>query len=110
MPAEIVWHPQARTDLLDIYVAIGLENPSAAERLFNTIEARANQLSAHPRLGPRRPDIKPSLRVLVEASYLILYETIPDTNHGQVDQIAIVRIMDGRRDLADKAIGLVSRD
>jgi plasmid stabilization system protein ParE len=33
MKAEVLWPPQARKDLLDIYLTIGLDNPNAAERL-----------------------------------------------------------------------------
>lgn len=100
MPVEIVWHPQAKADLLDIYVVIGLENPPAAERVYDALEARTEQLALHPRLGPRRPDIRASARVLVEGPYLILYETLPDTDEGPVSRVAIVRVIDGRRDLA----------
>jgi len=35
----------------------------------------------------------------VEAPYLILYETEPDTDEGPVSNIFIVTIVDGRRDL-----------
>ena len=42
---------------LDIYVTIGLDNPSAAERVYQAIEAKAELLASHPRLGPRRPEI-----------------------------------------------------
>ncbi|SNT25124.1 toxin ParE1/3/4 [Azospirillum sp. RU38E] len=100
MPVEVLWYPQARTDLLDIYVVIGIENPVAAERIYDALEMRAHQLSQHPRLGPRRPDIQTSTRVLVEGPYLILYETRPDTDEGTVTEVAIVRVIDGRRDLA----------
>jgi hypothetical protein len=31
MSVELVWSPQAREDLLDIYVYIGMDNPDAAE-------------------------------------------------------------------------------
>ena len=41
----------------------------------------------------------PSARVLVEGSYLILFETHPDTGEGLVDWVEIVRVVDGRRDL-----------
>jgi toxin ParE1/3/4 len=34
MPTKLVWSNQARDDLLQIYVQIGLEQPAAAERLF----------------------------------------------------------------------------
>jgi plasmid stabilization system protein ParE len=51
MPAELLWSLQAREDLLDIYVAIGVENAEAAERLYSAIEPRANLLITHPRIA-----------------------------------------------------------
>lgn len=101
MPIEVVWSKAARDALLDIYVTIGLENPPAAERVYDRIEHRARQLADQPRMGPRRPDIRPAARVLVVAPYLILYETIPDTDEGPVTTVEIVTVVDGRRDLAD---------
>jgi len=100
MVVRLVWSPQARKDLLDVYIVIGLDNPAAAERLYDRIEARAETLSHHPRLGPRRPDIQARARVLVEGPYLILFETHPDTDEGPVDWVEVVRVVDGRRDLA----------
>jgi toxin ParE1/3/4 len=47
----------------------------------------------------RRPDIRPSTRLLIEGSYLILYETHPDCDEGSIDDVEIVRIVDGRRNL-----------
>jgi len=41
MVADLVWRPQAREDLLEIYVYIGRENPAAAEALYTAIEAKA---------------------------------------------------------------------
>lgn len=99
MPVELVWSPQSREDLLDIYTTIGIENRKAAERYYDRIEARAAMLAEQPRMGIRRPDIKISARMLVEVPYLILYEVTPDTDSGPVDSIEIVRIVDGRRDL-----------
>jgi len=37
--------------------------------------------------------------MLAEGPYVILYETIPDTDRGPVDTMQIVRVVDGRRDL-----------
>jgi toxin ParE1/3/4 len=37
--------------------------------------------------------------MIVELPYIILYETIPDTDTGPVDRIEIVRLVDGRHDL-----------
>jgi toxin ParE1/3/4 len=38
--------------------------------------------------------------MLVEGPYLVLCETHPDTDDGQIDAVEIVRVVDGRRDLA----------
>lgn len=99
MPARLVWSNQARADLLDIYMMIGLEQPAAAERYFDRIEDKARLLATQPRMGVRRLDIHPSMRMLVEAPYLIMYRTNPDNDEGQVRTVEIVRIVDGRRDL-----------
>lgn len=100
MPTELVWSREARSDLLDMYVMIGVEQPAAAERYFDRIEAKTHLLQAQPRMGVRRSDIRPSTRMLVEAPYLILYRTEPDTDDGPVGVVEIIRVVDGRRDLA----------
>jgi toxin ParE1/3/4 len=51
MPTELVWSNRARIDLLEIYVMIGLEQPAAAERYFDRIEAKAELLKSQPRMG-----------------------------------------------------------
>jgi toxin ParE1/3/4 len=85
--------------LEDIWLTIASDNPHAATRVVRAIGARINQLSDHPRLGPRRPDIRPSARILIEGAYLILFETHPDTDEGPIDRVEILRVVDGRRDL-----------
>ncbi|MGH7029001.1 MAG: type II toxin-antitoxin system RelE/ParE family toxin [Stellaceae bacterium] len=76
---EVIWRPQAREDLLDLYVYIARDNPTAAEQLDERMQRKVMVLSAHPRLGTSRPDIPPSTRILVEGPYLILFEIHPDT-------------------------------
>jgi toxin ParE1/3/4 len=95
----LLWTPQAREDLLDIYVTIGLDNASAAERLFTAIEEKAALLASFPRLGVRRPEIAPTARMLVEGVYVILYETHPDTDEEPIKKVEIVRVVHGHRDL-----------
>lgn len=99
MAVKLIWRPQARQDLLFIYESIGLDNPTAAERLLTTIENKANRLVRYPRMGTRRPDIQPTVRILLEGPYLILYQTHPDTDDGPVEEVEVVRVVDGRRDL-----------
>jgi toxin ParE1/3/4 len=98
-PVDLVWTPQACEDLIEIYTYIGLDNPSAAERIFDAVRAKAELLVDYPRLGVRRPEIRPSTRILIEGPYLILYETHPDSDEGGIDKVEIVRIVDGRRNL-----------
>lgn len=50
-------------------------------------------------MGMRRPDIRPSTRILVAAPYLVLYEIVPDSDDGPVESIEIVRVVDARHDL-----------
>jgi len=99
MPTSLHWTNQARDDLLDIYTLIGLDQPAAAERYFDRIEAKTKLLQLQPRMGVRRSDIRPAMRMLVERPYLILYRIEPDTDEGPVALVEIVRIVDGRRDL-----------
>jgi len=99
MPVDLVWLPQALKDVRDIYVRIGLEQPQAAERFFDSFERKAKLLAEQPRMGARHPEIGPSARMLVDAPFLILYETIPDDDDMPVERVQIVRVVDGRRDL-----------
>ena len=99
MAVDVIWSPQARADLIDIYLTIGPESPKAAERYFDRIEMKAAMLAEQPRIGMRRPEIRPSARMLVEHPYVIVYEAIPDTDEGPIDHVEIVRVVDGRRDL-----------
>ncbi|MGP4804258.1 type II toxin-antitoxin system RelE/ParE family toxin [Agrobacterium cavarae] len=99
MTAKLVWTPLARQDVKSIYLDIGKEQPRSAERYFERFRYKAGLLADHPRLGERHPEIFPSARMLVEAPYVILYETTPDTDDGDVETVEIVRVVDGRRDL-----------
>lgn len=99
MPVDLRWTPQARQDLIEIYTYIGYDNPSAAERVFDAVQAKAESLAESPRLGVRRREIRSSARMLIEGSYLILYETHPDSAEGSIDEVEIIRIVDGRRNL-----------
>jgi toxin ParE1/3/4 len=101
MAAELLWTPRAEDDLLEIYTFIALENPAAADRLLGKLQAGIGLLTHHPRLCQRRPEIRPSARILTEWPYLVLYEIHPDTEEGAVSSVEIVRILDGRRDLSD---------
>jgi toxin ParE1/3/4 len=96
---RVVIPPAAEHDLEYIWLTIAADNPPTATRILRAIGTRIDRLADHPRLGPRRTDIRPAARMLVEGPYLILFETHPDTDEGPIDEVEIVRVVDGRRDL-----------
>jgi toxin ParE1/3/4 len=100
MRPTLHWSEEAREDLFEIFHTIALDNPEAAERVYNAIEDRADTLILMPHMGVGRPDVASSARALVEGAYLILYRTVPEVHLGKVDEIEIVRVMHGHRDLS----------
>ncbi len=100
MAADLLWRPRAVDDLIAIYEFIARDAPDAAERTLTSIEKQATRLRRYPRLGSRRPEIRPSTQILIERPYLILYETYPDSDKGPVGAVEIVRVIDGRRHLS----------
>jgi len=99
--ANLFWTPRAQEDLIEIYLFIGVDNRTAADRIFEGLRSRVQSLIHYPRLGVRRPDIRPSTRLLIEGTYLILYETRPDKDEGPIEAVEIIRIVDGRRNLSN---------
>ncbi len=90
--AKVLRTRRGRQDLIDIWRHIGRDDPAAADRLLDRIDARCALLAEHPQLGPERADIRPGLRYLVVERYVILYRTV----EGGVE---IVRVVHGARDL-----------
>ncbi len=99
MAIELVWTPQAEEDLIGIYSFIVLDSPAAADRVLARLQDSVEVLARNPRLFQRRPDIRPSTRILIEWPYLVLYEIHPDSDDGPVRRVEIVRVVDGRRNL-----------
>lgn len=97
---RLVYSRRADADIRAIWRNVAAENEPAADRILIALMDRIESLQRHPRLGPRRPDIRPAARVLVVDHHLVLYELHPDANDGPVDWIEVVGIVDGRRDLA----------
>lgn len=97
---RLVYTRRADADIRAVWRHVAAENESAADRILIALMDRIESLRRHPRFGPRRPDIRPAARVLVEGHHLVLYELHPDTDDGPVDWIEVVGIVDGRRDLA----------
>lgn len=89
---------RADEDLIEIWLHITTENPVAADRVLDAIEARWQQLAYHPRSGIARDDIAEGVRHLVIGQYLTLYRVVAGENDAVVG-IEILRVLHGRRDL-----------
>ncbi|MBD2772952.1 type II toxin-antitoxin system RelE/ParE family toxin [Iningainema tapete] len=81
-------------DLIEIWTYIAADNPAAADRLLDQIDAKCQMLADNPGLGQARPDIAPQLRYFPVGRYLILYRVISEG-------IEVVRIVHGARHLPD---------
>lgn len=89
---RIVRSPRAREDLIELWTHIAADNPPAADRMLDRIEAKLHLLAATPRLGPVRPDIAEGLRLFPIRRYVVLYRELPDG-------IEVVRVVHGMRRL-----------
>ena len=90
--AEVTLTQQAREDLIAIWAYVADDNPSAADRVLDILDARMMRLAEHPLLGPARPDIAPGLRYLVSGNYLVLYRVMGES-------VEVVRVLHGARNL-----------
>ncbi|MDR2856776.1 MAG: type II toxin-antitoxin system RelE/ParE family toxin [Novosphingobium sp.] len=90
MGQPIIRTARADEDLIEIWTHIAADNPDAADRVLDAIEARWLQLARYPRSGMARDDIAPGIRHLVLGQYLTLY-------HVAAEGVEIIRVLHGRR-------------
>jgi len=76
--AELEWQGLARADLLAIVDYISDDNPDAAQRLKDDIEAKAEKLSDFPKMG-RQGRVKGTRELVALANYIIVYQENPST-------------------------------
>ena len=86
--------PRADQDLEELWFFIAQDDPAAADRWLDTLEAKIGLLADNPLLGPARPDIARELRYHPVGNHLLLYRVI----QGGIE---IVRVVHGARDLLD---------
>lgn len=87
---RLVWSPEARNDLREIYLFISEDNPYAARSLQGLIRERVEHLRDNPYVG--RPGRVPGTRELVISGtrYIVPYRAVGDTLH-------ILRVYHGAR-------------
>lgn len=66
------WRQAARADVLEILDYISDDNPDAAQRLKDDIEAKAAKLPEHPRLY-REGRVSGTREMIVRLNYVVVY-------------------------------------
>jgi len=83
--------PRAEDDLRAIWRAIARDNERAADMLLLRIFAKLDLAARHPSMGSPRKELSGTARLLLEGSYVVIYEPMP---YG----VLVVAIVHGRRD------------
>lgn len=73
MDRNVLWRVAARDDLVGIVEFIARDNPAAAQKLKDDIEAKVTKLVDHPRLY-RPGRVEGTREMLVRANYLVIYQ------------------------------------
>ncbi len=87
---NVIFSPQAREDLREIFIYIAEDSPPAARLVLTRIKERVKELKDNPHIG--RPGRVPGTRELVitKTSYLAPYQVVDDA-------IQILRVYHGSR-------------
>ncbi len=94
MDFKVIWTETALADLEAIVTYIAQTDPSAAERLGNTIIDHVNVLRTFPRIGPRYSKAGHGrVREILCGKYRVFYQ-IDD----QLKSVNILKICHGARD------------
>ncbi|MGH9450541.1 MAG: type II toxin-antitoxin system RelE/ParE family toxin [Terriglobia bacterium] len=90
--AKVERSSQAERDLIDIWLYIANDSPSAADKFLDQINSICKMLAHSPFLGRSREELAPRLRSFPVGDYLTFYRP---TEAG----VVIVRVLSGYRDL-----------
>ena len=84
----------AEDDLVEIWKFIADDNPYAATKTIELIEARFHLLARQPEMGHNRPDLRSGLQSYTVRNYLIFF-----LHSKRPKGIDVVRFLEGHRDI-----------
>jgi toxin ParE1/3/4 len=91
LSATVYRSSRAEIDLVKIWRFIAKNDPAAADRQLDQIDAACKMLAANPHGGPRREDLASGVRFYPVGNYLVFYRMVEDG-------ITVARIIHGARD------------
>lgn len=89
---KLVLADQVNDDLLEIWLYISLDSPKQADKFIDALYESCTQLINHPEAGRKRDELALNLFSILHKNYIIFYRIT-------TDEIQIVRILNGYRDL-----------
>ena len=92
--SRILRTTKAEEDLLEIWSYIADDNPDAADKLLDDIDAACGTLAENPVSGRAREELATNLRSFAVGNYLIFYRP-------NEDGIVVIRVLHGSRDLPE---------
>ncbi len=92
---QIVISDKARSDLIRIYGYLEERSPNVANAFIHRINTNFDNLARFPFIGRERSALAQGLRCLIVGLYLVFYVIA-------VDQIIVVRVIDGRMDVDEE--------
>jgi len=72
--AEYRLSPKAIRDLNSIWTYVSEHNEPAADALLHRIRDRIRSAAIYPEIGAKRPRLGAQARILIEGSYVVVYE------------------------------------
>jgi toxin ParE1/3/4 len=89
----IIWSPEARSDLSDIWnYDASAAGRQAANKIVHEIGQACRLLQSYPFAGRARDEVRPGFRSVAAAPHVVFYRV----RNGTAE---IVRVLDGRRDV-----------
>jgi toxin ParE1/3/4 len=90
---RVLFTQSAQTDLIEAWAFIAEENPTAANRVLDTIEREANALSSQPLMGRARPELAAGVRSWSTSTPYILFYLADDSG------VTVLRVLHHARDI-----------
>jgi toxin ParE1/3/4 len=92
MTLDIRLSNQANVDMTVIWYSIAQDNPTAADRLIETITKAIGSLASMPGIGRARPELRAAVHSYVVSPYVIFYRAT--SLH-----LEVLRVLHGARDI-----------
>ena len=96
--SELLYRPEAETDLIEIWLYVTEEKLAAADALIDSINDKCAALAASPLMGRVRDELIPGIRSFPVGNYVIFYQPI----EGGIE---VARVLHGARDIESILIG-----